>query len=185
MQLGIDSFAAAPPNIGTDSGTGTINGAEAMRELLERVERADQVGLDVFGIGEHHRKEFLDSAPAVLLVVVADGDILRDLHVLVHDGAANARVPADVHPGEEERRLDVRVAVDADVGRQHAVARGSHVLEVLGFPPTVRAVLANNHPRQRRLPHWPFFYKVVNGELAKRLRPEDWYVCGLDGDTSL
>lgn len=67
MQLGIDSFAAAPPNIGT----GTINGAEAMRELLERIERADQVGLDVFGIGEHHRKEFLDSAPAIILAAAA------------------------------------------------------------------------------------------------------------------
>ena len=71
MQLGIDSFAAAPPNIGIGTGTGTINGAEAMRELLERVERADQVGLDVFGIGEHHRKEFLDSAPAIILAAAA------------------------------------------------------------------------------------------------------------------
>jgi len=71
MQLGIDSFAAAPSNIGTDTGTGTINGAEAIRELLERIERADQVGLDVFGIGEHHRKEFLDSAPAIILAAAA------------------------------------------------------------------------------------------------------------------
>jgi len=71
VQLGIDSFAAAPPNIGTGTGTGTINGAEAIRELLERVERADQVGLDVFGIGEHHRKEFLDSAPAIILAAAA------------------------------------------------------------------------------------------------------------------
>ena len=66
MQLGIDSFVAAIPG---DSSTSS--GADAMRQLLERVERADQVGLDVFGIGEHHRKEFLDSAPAVILAAMA------------------------------------------------------------------------------------------------------------------
>ena len=66
MQLGIDSFVAAIPG---DSSTSS--GADAMRQLLERVERADQVGLDVFGIGEHHRKEFLDSAPTVILAAMA------------------------------------------------------------------------------------------------------------------
>ena len=40
---------------------------DRMRELLERIEQADQVGLDVFGIGEHHKREFLDSAPPVIL----------------------------------------------------------------------------------------------------------------------
>ncbi len=68
MQLGVDSFAAAPPDNGVG---GAVDGAEAMRQLLERVERADQVGLDVFGIGEHHRKEFLDSAPTVILGAMA------------------------------------------------------------------------------------------------------------------
>jgi len=42
-----------------------------MRDLLEEIEHADQVGLDVFGVGEHHRKEFLDSAPAVILAAAA------------------------------------------------------------------------------------------------------------------
>jgi probable LLM family oxidoreductase len=44
---------------------------DRMRDLLEQIERADQVGLDVFGVGEHHRKEFLDSAPAVILAAAA------------------------------------------------------------------------------------------------------------------
>ena len=67
MQLGIDSFAAS-----SDDGTGVqVSAPEAMRLLLERVEHADQVGLDVFGIGEHHRREFLDSAPAVILAAAA------------------------------------------------------------------------------------------------------------------
>ena len=60
MEIGIDSFASAPSNPG-------ISNAQAMGELLERIVLADEVGLDVFGIGEHYRKEFLDSAPAVIL----------------------------------------------------------------------------------------------------------------------
>ncbi|TGE28271.1 LLM class flavin-dependent oxidoreductase [Hymenobacter metallicola] len=68
MEIGIDSFAAAL----LDNGTGkTPSGVEAMRHLLDRIERADQVGLDVFGIGEHHRPEYLDSAPAVILAAAA------------------------------------------------------------------------------------------------------------------
>lgn len=68
MQVGIDSFAAAR----LDNGTGvTISSVDAMSQLLVRIERADQVGLDVFGIGEHHRSEFLDSAPAVILAAAA------------------------------------------------------------------------------------------------------------------
>ncbi len=42
-----------------------------MQELLQRMEYADQCGLDVFGIGEHHRREFMDSAPAVILAAAA------------------------------------------------------------------------------------------------------------------
>ncbi|MBF9143030.1 Atu2307/SP_0267 family LLM class monooxygenase [Hymenobacter properus] len=67
MEIGIDSFAAF-----FDNGTNQKpSGAEAMGQLLDRIERADQVGLDVFGIGEHHRAEFLDSAPAVILAAAA------------------------------------------------------------------------------------------------------------------
>lgn len=68
MEIGIDSFASAM--IGNNEGN-AINGVDAMSQLLERIEYADQVGLDVFGIGEHHRKEFLDSAPAVILAAAA------------------------------------------------------------------------------------------------------------------
>jgi probable LLM family oxidoreductase len=44
---------------------------QRLRNLIEEIEHADQVGLDVFGIGEHHRKDFLDSAPAVILGAAA------------------------------------------------------------------------------------------------------------------
>lgn len=68
MQIGIDSFAATS----AEDGSGPVlSGTEAISQLLDRIERADQVGLDVFGIGEHHRREFLDSAPAVILAAAA------------------------------------------------------------------------------------------------------------------
>jgi probable LLM family oxidoreductase len=68
MQIGIDSFAASIP----DPVTGvTLSHAERMKNLLAEIELADQVGLDVFGIGEHHRREFLDASPAVILSAAA------------------------------------------------------------------------------------------------------------------
>jgi probable LLM family oxidoreductase len=67
MQLGIDSFVS-----GTGKATGSaLTPVERMRDLLEEIALADQVGLDAFGIGEHHRSEFLDSAPPVILAAAA------------------------------------------------------------------------------------------------------------------
>lgn len=68
MQIGIDSFAAsiADPTTGIK-----LKPEQRMKNLLEEIELADQVGLDVFGIGEHHRAEFLDSAPVVILAAAA------------------------------------------------------------------------------------------------------------------
>jgi probable LLM family oxidoreductase len=68
MQIGIDSFAAAIPDPVTNL---AISPSERLHNLLEEMVLADQVGLDVFGIGEHHRLEFLDSAPAVILAAAA------------------------------------------------------------------------------------------------------------------
>src|SRR5437867_2942269 len=65
MQVGIDSFAAFD-----DAGL-QISPSERLRRLVEQIEYADQIGLDVFGVGEHHRREFLDSAPAVVLAAAA------------------------------------------------------------------------------------------------------------------
>jgi probable LLM family oxidoreductase len=68
MEIGIDSFVAATINRKTGK---TIEPARHLRELLEAITLADEVGLDVFGIGEHHRPEFLDSAPTVILGAAA------------------------------------------------------------------------------------------------------------------
>ena len=66
MQIGVDSFAAA-----YDDDSLAISGSDRLRNLVEQIEHADQVGLDAFGIGEHHRREYLDSAPAVILGAAA------------------------------------------------------------------------------------------------------------------
>jgi probable LLM family oxidoreductase len=68
MEIGVDSFVAAT----IDPKTGqAIEPARHLDELLDAVTLADEAGLDVFGIGEHHRREFLDSAPAVILAAAA------------------------------------------------------------------------------------------------------------------
>jgi alkanesulfonate monooxygenase SsuD/methylene tetrahydromethanopterin reductase-like flavin-dependent oxidoreductase (luciferase family) len=67
MQIGIDSFAA----IASDPSAGGLSASERLGNLVEEIVLADQVGLDVFGIGEHHRSEYLDSAPAIILAAAA------------------------------------------------------------------------------------------------------------------
>jgi len=67
MEIGIDSFAA----MFSGNSSKIINDADAMAQLLDRIEYADQAGLDSFGIGEHHRRGFLDSAPALILAAAA------------------------------------------------------------------------------------------------------------------
>jgi probable LLM family oxidoreductase len=68
MEIGIDSFAITI----SDPITGvTLTPLDRMQNMLEEITLADQVGLDVFGIGEHHRAEFLDSAPPIILAAAA------------------------------------------------------------------------------------------------------------------
>jgi probable LLM family oxidoreductase len=68
MQIGVYSFAEATP----DPTTGrTVRAAQRTRDLLEEIELADQVGLDVYGVGEHHRTDLTVSAPAIVLAAAA------------------------------------------------------------------------------------------------------------------
>jgi probable LLM family oxidoreductase len=67
MEIGIDSFAAMM----SGNTTRTISDEQALAQLIDRIEHADKSGLDIFGIGEHHRKGFLDSAPALILAAAA------------------------------------------------------------------------------------------------------------------
>ena len=67
MEIGIDSFAARF----SKKGAAALSDIDAMEQLLERMVQAEKAGLDVFGIGEHHRKGFLDSAPSLILAAAA------------------------------------------------------------------------------------------------------------------
>jgi probable LLM family oxidoreductase len=68
MELGLYTFVEATPDPVTGQ---SIDPAQRMRNLMEEIELADQVGLDVFGIGEHHRPDYLVSSPAVVLAAAA------------------------------------------------------------------------------------------------------------------
>jgi probable LLM family oxidoreductase len=68
MELGIYTFAELTP----DPTGRVVSPAERLRDLLEEIELADQVGLDVFGVGEHHRPDFAVSTPAVVLGAAAE-----------------------------------------------------------------------------------------------------------------
>ena len=68
IEIGIDSFAAAPASNDSDR---TLDNSIALAKLLERIEFADLSGLHSFGIGEHYRKEFLDSASPIILAAAA------------------------------------------------------------------------------------------------------------------
>jgi probable LLM family oxidoreductase len=68
MELGISSFAELTPDPVTGK---TISAEQRMMDLLEEIELADQVGLDVYAVGEHHRPDFIASSPAIILAAAA------------------------------------------------------------------------------------------------------------------
>lgn len=68
MELGITTFAETIPAAGT---TDRLGHGERLRQVIEEIELSEQVGLDVYGVGEHHRPDFAASAPAVVLAAAA------------------------------------------------------------------------------------------------------------------
>src|SRR5450432_2615483 len=68
MELGISSFAELTPDTVTGK---TISGHQRMMDLMEEIELADQIGLDVYALGEHHRPDFIASSPAIVLAAAA------------------------------------------------------------------------------------------------------------------
>ncbi|MEX2574733.1 MAG: LLM class flavin-dependent oxidoreductase, partial [Balneolaceae bacterium] len=69
MELGLYTFVENTPEAETGQ---LLQPAERLRNLMEEIDLADRTGLDVFGIGEHHREEYISSAPAVLLAAAAE-----------------------------------------------------------------------------------------------------------------
>lgn len=68
MELGISTFVETTPDVETGK---TLSHAERLREVVEEIVLADQVGLDVYGVGEHHRPDYAASSPAVVLAAAA------------------------------------------------------------------------------------------------------------------
>ena len=68
MEIGISTFVETTPNVETGE---VISHAQRIREVVEEIVLADQVGLDIFGVGEHHREDYACSSPAVLLSAAA------------------------------------------------------------------------------------------------------------------
>ncbi|MCP8617259.1 LLM class flavin-dependent oxidoreductase [Salirhabdus salicampi] len=68
MEIGLSTFVETTPDPKTGK---VISHAQRIREVVEEIVLADQVGLDVFGVGEHHRKDFAASSPAVILAAAA------------------------------------------------------------------------------------------------------------------
>jgi len=114
MQVGVDSFAAA-----FDDANQADNRSERLRNLVEQIERADQVGLDVFGVGEHHRREFLDSAPAVILGAAA----ARTQHIRLTSAVTVLSAADPVRVFQEFATLDLLSHGRAEM----VVGRGSFI----------------------------------------------------------
>lgn len=68
MEIGITTFVETTPDVKTGK---VMSHAERIREVVEEIILADEVGLDVFGVGEHHRKDYAASSPAVILAAAA------------------------------------------------------------------------------------------------------------------
>src|SRR5512141_30826 len=69
MELGVYTFAEVTPGRAPEESGGP---AQRLRDLIAEIELADQVGLDVFGVGEHHRPDYAVSSPAVVLAAAAE-----------------------------------------------------------------------------------------------------------------
>jgi probable LLM family oxidoreductase len=123
MQVGIDSFAAA-----YDDASLAISASDRLRNLVEQIEQADRVGLDSFGIGEHHRREYLDSAPAVILGAAA----LRTQRIRLTSAVTVLSAADPVRVFQEFATLDLLSQGRAEM----VVGRGSFVdaFPLFGFP---------------------------------------------------
>jgi probable LLM family oxidoreductase len=116
MQIGVDSFGA----VISDPATGlTVSHLQRMDNLLDEIVLAEQVGLDVFGIGEHHRSEFVDSAPVVILGAAA----MRTKNILLTSAVTVLSAADPVRVFQEFATLDL-----ISHGRAEIVAgRGSSI----------------------------------------------------------
>ncbi len=113
MEIGIDSFASAM------YGSNKLNSKDAMEQLLQRIVAADKAGLHFFGIGEHHKKEFLDAVPAVILAAAA----ARTEHIHLTSAVTVLSTSDPVQVFQQFATLDILSKGRAEI----VVGRGSAV----------------------------------------------------------
>src|SRR5258706_1299672 len=156
MQIGIDSFGA----VISDPVTGLrLSPVQRMADLLEEIELADQVGLDVFGIGEHHRAEFLDSAPAIILAAAAS----RTKQIRLTSAVTVLSAADPVRVFQEFATLDLisqgRAEIVAGPGLfvcafpPFCFRLGDYVFTVLGEHEACPTLLAATHSASSRVRH--------------------------------
>ena len=114
MQVGIDSFAAFHVDANR-----SISSSERLQRLVEQIEYADQIGLDVFGVGEHHRHGFLDSAPGVILGAA----VARTKHIRLTSAVTVLSAADPVRIFQEFATLDLLSQGRAEM----VVGRGSFI----------------------------------------------------------
>ena len=119
IEMGIYSFGDATP----DPATGrTIDVGQRVRDLVDEIVLADEVGLDVFGVGEHHRPDFPVSSPAVVLAAAA----ARTSRIRL-TSSVTSTIPASIAP-----RIDAR---SANSNTRPSERRMYHFLEFIGRLP--------------------------------------------------
>jgi alkanesulfonate monooxygenase SsuD/methylene tetrahydromethanopterin reductase-like flavin-dependent oxidoreductase (luciferase family) len=89
MELGIFTFGDMPLD-------GSVSQQQRLKDLLEEVELADQVGLDVYGIGEHHRPDFVISSPSTLLAAAAMKTKNNDFFIVNGIALPNVNTPTKI-----------------------------------------------------------------------------------------
>ena len=102
-----------------DNNSLAVNPSERLQNLVQQIEYADQVGLDVFGVGEHHRREFLDSAPVVILAAAA----ARTKHIRLTSAVTVLSAADPVRVFQEFATLDLLSQGRAEM----IVGRGSSI----------------------------------------------------------
>jgi len=143
MQVGVDSFAA---QFVDNSAAAGVSASNSIRQLVERIELADQVSLDVFGVGEHHRREFLDSAPALILAAAAARDWAQALahlkEALEICGACRSR-------GDLHKNLGIILCMSGDLKNGASELQEAHKIKP-DDPDIEQALRFVSEARQRR-----------------------------------
>ena len=168
VEVGIDSFAALMPGSAEEP---IPVPHERMKHLLEEIETADRSGVHAFGVGEHHRKEFIDSAPVVILAAAA----ARTSRIKLHTAVSVLGAIDPVRLFQEFATLDLLSQGRAEI----VVGRGSSIEAYPLFGLDLQHydhLFAENldlllHLREESHPHWQGRFRPPLGGQGVFPRP--------------